>query len=99
MNNRRNQRIPFDSIVRLTWTDGCGSFMARGTCEDICENGICIKIKNAIPVGTYVALSIERLGLRRSASVRHTARNRVTTFTLGLELSQPVPALAVTHKI
>jgi hypothetical protein len=93
MNTRRKQRTPFHGVVRVTWTDGHGSSnLARGTGKDISENGICLKIPTAIPVGTYVGLSVEPLGLKGSASVRHTARDGVATFTLGLELSQPVPA-------
>ena len=96
MNPRRNQRTPFHGVVRVTWMDGRGSTnLARGTCKDISENGICLKIPTAIPVGAYVGLSVEPLGLKGSASVRHAARDGVATFTVGLELSQPVPARAL----
>jgi hypothetical protein len=100
MNKRRNQRTPFHSTVRVSWTDEHGSAnLARGTCRDISENGICLKIPNAIPVGTYVGLSVEALGLNGSASVRHTARNATTTFTMGLDLSQSVPARALLSRL
>jgi len=58
---------------------------------DICQNGLCITVREPIPVGTYVGLSIEPLGFRSSASVRHVVRG-VGKYKLGLELSQPVPA-------
>lgn len=94
MNPRRNQRVPFAGKVCITWEDGSAYVMARGTCQDISKNGLCIKICDPIPVGTYVGLSIEPLGFRSSASVRHTVRG-VAHFTVGLELSQAVPARAL----
>jgi hypothetical protein len=91
MGIRRHQRRLFHGVVSLTWTDERGSISSmRGTCRDICENGICLEIPNAIPVGTCVGLSVEPLGLKGSASVRHRARG-IAAFTLGLELSQPAP--------
>jgi hypothetical protein len=95
MNPRRNQRFPFSGKVTLSWEQGSDYAMARGTCLDISQNGLCIKIKEPIPVGSYVGLSIDPLGFRSSASVRHIVRG-VAHFTVGLELSQPAPARALT---
>jgi len=94
MNARRNQRFAFPGKVTLSWEQGSDYAMARGTCLDISQNGLCIKIKEPIPVGSYVGLSIEPLGFRSSASVRHIVRG-VAHFTVGLELSQPVPERAL----
>lgn len=95
MNPRRNQRFPFSGKVTLSWEQGSDYAMVRGTCLDISQNGLCIKIKEPIPVGSYVGLSIEPLGFRSSASVRHIVRG-VAHFTVGLELSQPAPARVLT---
>ena len=94
MNPRRNQRFPFSGKVNLTWEQGSVHANARGTALDICQNGLCITVREPIPVGTYVGLSIEPLGFRSSASVRHIVRG-VGNFKVGLELSQPVPARAL----
>ncbi len=94
MNPRRNQRLPFSGKVTLSWEQGSDYATARGTCLDISQNGLCIKIKEPIPVGSNVGLSIEPLGFRCSASVRHIVRG-VAHFILGLELSQPAPARAL----
>ena len=95
MNPRRNQRFAFSGKVTISWEQGLDYAMARGTCLDISQNGLCIKVREPIPVGSYVGLSIEPLGFRSSASVRHIIRG-VADFTVGLELSQPVPARALT---
>ena len=94
MNPRRNQRIPFTGKVSLTWADSGASAMARGTCLDISKNGVCVKITDPVPVGTQVGISIEPLGFRSSASVRHMVRS-VSKFTVGLELHQAVPPRAL----
>jgi len=94
MNPRRNQRFAFSGKVTISWEQGPGYAMARGTCLDISQNGLSIKVKEPIPVGSYVGLSIEPLGFRSSASVRHIVRG-VADFTVGLELSQPAPARAL----
>ena len=95
INPRRNQRFPFSGKVTLSWEQGSDYAMARGTCLDISQNGLSIKIKEPIPVGSYVGLSIEPLGFRSSASVRHIVRG-TAHFTVGLELSQAAPARALT---
>ena len=94
MNPRRNQRFPFSGKVNLTWEQGSVYASARGNAHDISENGLCITVREPIPIGTYVGLSVEPLGFRSSASVRHIIRG-VANFTVGLELSQPVPARAL----
>jgi len=94
MNPRRNQRFAFSGKVILSWEQGPDYAMARGTCLDISQNGLCIKVKEPIPVGSYVGLRIEPLGFRSSASVRHIVRG-VAHFTVGLQLSQPAPARAL----
>ena len=95
MNPRRNPRFPFTGKVTLSWEQGSDYAMARGTCLDISQNGLCIKIKEPIPVGAYVGLSIEPLGFRTSASIRYIVRG-VAHFTVGLQLSQPAPTRALT---
>jgi hypothetical protein len=95
MNPRRNQRFPFSGKVTLSWEHGSDYAMTRGTCLDISKNGLCIKTKEPIPVGSYVGLSIDPLGFRTSASVRHIVRG-VAHFTVGLQLNQPAPARALT---
>jgi hypothetical protein len=94
MNPRRNQRVPFAGKVSITWENGAAYAVTRGTCLDISKNGICVKITDPIPVGTYVGLSIEPLGFRSTASVRHMVRG-MSKFTVGLELLQAVPAQAL----
>jgi hypothetical protein len=94
MNPRRNPRFPYSGKVNLTWEQGSLHANARGTALDICQNGLCITVREPIAVGTYVGLSIEPLGFRSSASVRHIVRG-VGNFKVGLELSQPVPARAL----
>ncbi len=94
MNPRRNPRFPFAGKVSLSWDQGSVQATARGTALDICQNGLCITVREPIPVGTYVGLSIEPLGFRSAASVRHIVRG-VGKFKVGLELSQPVPARAL----
>jgi len=95
MNPRRNQRFAFSGKVTISWEQGPDYAMARGTCLDISHNGLCIRVKEPIPVGSYVGLSIEPLGFRSSASVRHILRG-VAHYTVGLQLSQPVPTRALT---
>jgi hypothetical protein len=95
MNPRRNQRFPFSGKVSLAWEQGSVHATTRGSGLDICRNGLCITVREPIPVGTYVGLSIEPLGFRSSASVRHIVRG-VGKFKVGLELSQPVPGRALT---
>ena len=95
MSPRRNPRFPFSGKVTLTWEQGQVHANARGNALDICQSGLCVTVREPIPVGTYVGLSIEPLGFRTSASVRHIVRG-VGNFKVGLELSQPVPARALT---
>ncbi len=93
-NPRRNPRFPFAGKVNLSWEQGSVHAAARGAALDICQNGLCITVREPIPVGTYIGLNIEPLGFRSSASVRHIVRG-VANFKVGLELSQPVPARAL----
>ena len=95
MNPRRNQRFPFSGKVNLNWEQGSLHATARGNCLDISHDGLCVSVREPIPVGTYIGLNIELLGFRSSASVRHIVRG-VGNFKVGLELSQPVPARALT---
>jgi hypothetical protein len=95
MNPRRNPRFPFAGKVNLSWEQGSVQASARGNALDICQNGLCITVREPIPVGTYIGLNIEPLGFRSSASVRHIVRG-VSSFKVGLELSQPVPARVLT---
>jgi hypothetical protein len=94
MKPRRNPRLPFAGKVNLSWEQGSLQASARGAAVDICQNGLCITVREPIPVGTYIGLNIEPLGFRSSASVRHIVRG-VAGFKVGLELSQPVPARAL----
>ena len=95
MSPRRNPRFPFAGKVTLSWEQGSLQASARGNAVDICQDGLCISVREPIPVGTYIGLNIEPLGFRSSASVRHIVRG-VGNFKVGLELSQPVPARALT---
>ena len=94
MNPRRKQRFPFAGKVNLSWDQGSVQATVRGTALDISHEGLCINVREPIPVGTYIGLSIEPLGFRSSASVRHIVRG-VSSFKVGLQLSQPVPARAL----
>jgi len=54
---RKDPRIPLMSRVAVEWRDQDGTQMtASGTLEDKSSSGACIRLKEAIPVGTKLTV-------------------------------------------
>ena len=92
---RRHHRAAHTGLIRLSWEDASGHLAyTQGKCVDISESGLRIETPCPIPLRTYVSLRADRIGLAGSASVRHVVRCGAK-YTVGLELSQPIPSAAV----
>ena len=101
---RRHPRQPLVGRVRVSWAPN-GGITQYVLCNalDISESGLRINSSEALPVGQYVHIQIDTLGLRGPASVRSCTRNSVKN-EIGLEFSnglkwkkadlsaQPLPA-------
>ena len=84
---RRHQREPISGRVRITWSPAAGQAQYV-VCEamDISETGVRISSKEALPVGQYVQMQIDALGMRGPASVR-SSRHASLRHEIGLEFS------------
>jgi len=84
---RRHPREPLAGRVRISWAPPGGQtqyVVCMGL--DISESGLRISSKEALPVGQYVHLQIDELGLRGPASVRSCSRTSIR-HEIGLEFS------------
>ncbi len=88
---RRNRRIPYSGLVRISWEDSHGARFAQGRCIDVSESGLRIEAPVSIPLHTPVMLTAERIGLAGSASVKHLSRFGAK-YLLGLQLNGILPA-------
>lgn len=87
---RRHPREPIRGRVRVTWSPPNGSSQYV-VCDavDISESGLRISSKEALPVGQYVHMQVDALGLRGPASVR-SCNHTKQRHEIGLEFSNGV---------
>lgn len=84
---RRHQRVPLDSVIRLTWQDQNGlQRVAKGKCVDISERGLGILVEENVPLRSYVQFRVEKIGFTGSGSVRYVTRKGLR-YVLGLEFA------------
>ncbi len=84
---RRNERIPAEELVEVTWKDRAGQEkFAKARTLDISESGMRVEMPEALDKQTYVALRSNSLSLHGTASVRSCTR-QATKYLIGLEFS------------
>ena len=93
-NLRRNVRIPYIGPVDASWDDGREIRYARGRSVDVSEGGLKLDLPVFFPHGVTISLHLGRLNIRGMARVRHAVR-RGSKFLIGVELSQPLKAAAL----
>ena len=85
---RRNDRRPCDHTVKVMWSDLRGQekfFLAKAL--DIGGRGLRIRMPEALPPQSLVALSASKLGLVGHATVRHCTRTRSSHYAIGVEFT------------
>jgi len=91
-NARRAVRTSCSVPVFISWMEDDGTeHLARGTCVEISETGMRIKLPRPIPYLSFVTLRLEGPGLAVSGRVRHVRRQGLSAI-VGLELRQPLKA-------
>lgn len=78
---RKYPRFPCAAPARLRWSN---TQIIDGDCLEVCNNGLRVASREAIPVSTTVSLTCDGLGLTGNVVVRYCQRDG-SHFTLGLE--------------
>lgn len=67
------------------WREAGQDHFVQAKALDICEWGLRLQMPQALAHQTSLTLAAPRLGLARSASVRHSTHLRNTNFAVGVE--------------
>lgn len=82
---RRSRRVPMEGRIALAWSDDRGRLWeTRGRLRDVSGQGVGAEVRDPVPKGALVSVSVRPAGWRRSGIVRHCSRagNR---YLLGIE--------------
>ena len=84
---RRRLREGSNCKVVVVWRDEHGTDkFANGRAQDVSDIGLRLMMPTAIPVGAYITVRCEELGIHGRASVRY-CHGRGAQFTVGVEFS------------
>lgn len=84
---RRSGRLPCDYPVSVMWREAGQDRFVQAKALDFCEWGLRLQMPLAPSPQASLTLSVPRLGLAGSASVRHSTRLRNTNFAVGVEFA------------
>jgi PilZ domain-containing protein len=92
---RRQRRIPFAGLIRLSWDERGDTHYCQAKCIDISENGLRVEAPVAIPAQTRISLRAEGLKLSGTAVLKNIVRRGGSKHILGLQLGQALQEKAL----